>query len=418
MALTSVELWELALRGEPVSRVDIEHMLKAETAEDLWLDWKGGKLVAAKNGHGVQKGVAGFANAEGGVLVLGVNGGDAGTGETPWTISSCPQKVGKQTIQEWVAQQLVPLRSSLRPLPRITVLEDGIVLIAVQRSELLVPVVSPGKGPTYFLRFYGSTQEVPGYLLADLVLGRRQRPRLDVRIVDANIGGKSDGALASERQRREWAEQRKQPWPINFALEVHNSGLVWAQDVTCGIVFHGEPFDKRERLRRHDAGPEQRIPTSVQANIGGRHVHPFHLEHVVLERKGDLAPFETLTFGGVSGRTHSMVEAAPAWDKACWAWWHANRPGQGRPAHAFHTGWRVHWLAPLYVLTRNSPPQWFQVDFVFDERGVFLEDESSVQPTDGVPIVDIRAAHRRFDAQEGWIRAVGWGSNPLEPDEE
>lgn len=136
------------------------------------------------------------------------------------------------------------------------------------------------------------------------------------------------------------------------------------------------------------------------------------------ERKGDVAPFETLTFGGVSGWTHSMVEAASAWDKAGWAWWHANHPGQGRPAHPFETGWRVHWLAPLYVLTRNSPPQWFQVDFVFDEREVFLEDESSVQPADGIPIVDIRAAHRRFDAQEGWIRAVGWGANPLEPDEE
>ncbi|MCA9493514.1 MAG: hypothetical protein KC621_26465 [Myxococcales bacterium] len=143
MAMTSVELWERALREEEVTASDVEHMLKAETAEDLWLDWKGGKLVGAKNGPQViQKAVAGFANAEGGVLVLGANGGDAGTGETPWTLTPCPGKVGKQPLQEWVEQQLVPLRSSLRPLPRITVVEGGLVLVAVQRSELLVPVVA------------------------------------------------------------------------------------------------------------------------------------------------------------------------------------------------------------------------------------------------------------------------------------
>jgi hypothetical protein len=42
MAMTSVELWERALREEEITAADVEHMLRAATAEDLWLDWKGG----------------------------------------------------------------------------------------------------------------------------------------------------------------------------------------------------------------------------------------------------------------------------------------------------------------------------------------------------------------------------------------
>lgn len=409
MALTSLELWNRALQGEEVARADIEHMLRAHTPEDLWLDWKGGAIVGKDNASKVREAVAGFANAEGGVLVLGANGGDVGTGEAKWTVTPCPAKIGKQSLQEWVEQQLVPLRPGLRPLPRITLIDDDIVLIAVQRSELLVPVVLPNRGPTYFLRFFGSTHEVPGYLLADLVLGRRQRPRLDVRIVDVTIGEPVEGSASwSERELRAARERRQRPWQVAFAIEVHNSGLVWAQDVTCGLVFHGAAFDERNAT-----GPEQHVPPSVSENTRGRHVGPFHLEHRVLERQGDLAPFETLRFQGISGWTPSMMPAAEAWKEGSAAWWHTNRPGPTRPAY-FETNWRIHWLAPLYVLTRNGPPQWFQVDVVFDENQSFLDAESSIEAVDERPAVDIQAEHRSFD-RSGWVQVAGWGPNPLAP---
>lgn len=420
MAWKSFELWDHALRGLHVARTDIEHMLKAETQEDLWLDWKGGKLVgAAKGGLTLQRAVAGFANAEGGVLVLGCNGGDAGTGEVPWSISACPATVGKASLRDWVEQQLVPLRSSLRPLPRVMLVDGGIVLIAIQRSDTLVPVVLPGKGPMYFLRFYGATHEVPEYLLAALVLGRRQRPRLDIRIVEAYIGEKGSRRSPADVWSMAASSQRsRQPWPINFSVEVHNSGLVWAEDVSIGLVVHGKATEDDSLSPPRIAGPVKRIPTSVEACIQGRRVDPFHLDQLLPKGKGDLAPFGTHTFAGLVGWTPSMVDAAGAWDRACSAWWYQHHPGAGRPANPMQTHWRVHWLAPLYVLTRNGPPQWFQVDLTFDEHGWFMNDESSVEPANDMPIVDIRAFHRRIDGKGGWVRVAGWGANPLQTEDD
>lgn len=415
MAYSSTELWERALQDEPISSSDIENMLRARINEDLWLDWKGGKIVEARNTAAVQKAVAGFANAEGGILVLGVNGGDAGKGETPWTLAPCPPKAGKQSLREWVEQSLVPLRSSLRPLPRIIVLDPGLVLIAVQRSEILVPVVVAEKGPTYFLRFYGSTQVVPGYLLADLVLGRRQRPRLDVRIATATVGRRvQDGQLLSETRRRQLARERKEPWSVSVSLEIHNSGLVWAEGLRSGIVLHGAVVDVDSR-GRPAKGPEQRIPPSIRASITGHHVDAFHLEHRVLDRQGDLAPFDTMRLDGITGFTPSIEDAATRRNQESSDWWQRKHPGKGRPVTFEHSDWRVHWKAPLYILARNAPPSWYQIDLVFDERQVFLPDESSVEPAEDLPIVDIQVSYRRFDGEAGWVDAMGWGDDPLAP---
>jgi hypothetical protein len=79
------------------------------------------------------------------------------------------------------------------------------------------------------------------------------------------------------------------------------------------------------------------------------------------------------------------------------------------------TSWRVTWRAALYVLCRNSAPQWFQVDFAFDESGTFLEQLSSITLADGPALVGIRAQYRALDEDDTWINAAGWGPRPLDP---
>lgn len=395
MAWTSMELFDRVLREEEITRADIELMVQAHVAEDLNLDWKGGKVVNDKSGGAtIRKAVAGFANAEGGVLVLGVNGGDAGTGEKKWTMALCPKTKGKQSTKEWVEQILVQLRASLRPLPRIVVIDDGeLILIGVQRSDLLVQVVEGSEGVVHYLRFYGSTQKVPGYLLADLLLGRRQRPRIDLAVTAASVGprtpsraGEVHAMLSADRR---YQSEMRDPWPYRVTLTARNTGLVWADEVACGAVVIGEAADDRRDAQGRRVEASMNVPGSVLDNITRRHRVAHDLDHVFYRFK-DMAPFEKFELVTLDGFLPSMSQL----------------PQQ-------HGPYRITYWAPVYVVCRNATPMWYQLRVVYDENARVIPEHCSCEPADGHPRIDITVEIQPPGLASQWVEIEGFGRAPL-----
>jgi len=417
MAWTSKELFDRVLREQEVARADIELMVKARVAEDLHLDWKGGKVVNAKTGGAtIRKAVAGFANAEGGVLVLGVNGGDVGTGEKKWTMTPCFKTKGKQSTKEWVEQVLVPLRASLRPQPTVVAIDDGeLVLIGVQRSDLLVQVVEKGQEVVHYLRFYGTTQKVPGYLLADLLLGRRQRPRMELAILDVDVGPKPLGSGASHRQHVRFQETQRSPWPYSITVETRNASLVWADEVAYGAVLMSEAAQGRRDGQGRKVAARLDVPHSVLANVSGRGrdghdvVHAFH-------RGGNMAPFEKTELVRLTGFVPSMIYLINARREAATMWQREHGLLLSTVVDLDGLGdFRITYWAPVYVVARNSTPQWFQLRIVYDEQARVIENLCSCEPADGRPRIDITVEHKAFDAHDKWEKVEGFGVAPLTP---
>jgi len=238
MALTSMELLEACLEAEfEVTVEDILNMLKAKTKEDLHLDWKGGALFdnpkhAARK---IRESVTGFANADGGVLVLGVNGGDAGSGEEAFTLRPCPPRAGrkgKTPALAWLEQVLAPFTHYFSFMVRYLRIENEeqeeaageepglIMFVAVRRSPTLVAAVHS----KFFLRQHDCTREIEPFLLADLMLGRRQQPNFRARI--------------HGRPRKEYQAALVPHTVIKFNVVLEPNSLAWAEEVTWGYVIN------------------------------------------------------------------------------------------------------------------------------------------------------------------------------------
>lgn len=417
MASTSIELFDHLLKGERVSRTDIEHMVAAHVREDLHLDWKGGKLIphsgttkseSRANKQKIRAAVAGFANASGGVLVLGVNGGDVGSGEAPWTISQCPRKVGKHTVVEWLEDVLVELRPNLKPRPLVAVDDGDIVLIPVERSDLLVQCIEPAEGVVHYLRFFGSTQKVPPYLLADLLLGRRQRPQFELEVVEPEVGPVWRGGPhydLSEEKRRKFLRKLLDPWPVVFKVKVTNTGLVWADSVRIGVVHYGSRAVDDTGRPQVPGQALVNVPDAVGHGVRGHYLGSHRIEHCALIGK-DLAPFECFETTIIQGGMPSMSQLRRAVQEA----WHP----PGLALRLVEDRARIHWRAALYVTARNAAPTWFQLTLAFSLGRNVLDDHTGIKPANGQPDFGLRVFYQGEPAAP-WARVAGVGDEPLSP---
>ena len=100
---TTQELLEGVLEGQQWQFDDLER-IRDEHGEDQWLDYKSGLLFDDKPPKDVktdlQHDAAAFANAMGGLLVLGVNENENNE------IDGCPLTVGSRPIGGWIQQVL------------------------------------------------------------------------------------------------------------------------------------------------------------------------------------------------------------------------------------------------------------------------------------------------------------------------
>jgi hypothetical protein len=130
------------------------------------------------------------------------------------------------------------------PFPIVTLSNKGHVLaIAVARAPSLVPCVE-ARELKYFLRMGDSTLQIPEYLIADLVLGRRQRPILELhsaRLDDAYY----EMSTADEPGRTVNVREAR------FSCIMENLSLTTAEDVRIGAVLWSVVVGRADEINRH-----------------------------------------------------------------------------------------------------------------------------------------------------------------------
>lgn len=312
---SAVELLDALVQGARLTPTELDE-IKDHIDEGQHLEYKDGSIThRGKRKAGrltVRQYVSAFANADGGVLIVGVS-------DKPRRISPCivPHQ---QSLEGWVADLLRDMTPLLAPPPRVQTVnhsEGSVLVIATARSPNLVSIVEQGRA-VYQLRFHDSTLEIPEYLLSDLFLGRRQRPilTLEVRANPKHPHLSPSGLLA-----------------LSFYFSVSNSSLVTANYVQIGLISWTlspaapEPIDYLRAFLDVESSPGEgwvlkhavAVPKSVPT------------EHEVAVRR--LSPF--------SRNSHALV--AETFD--------------------FPSPGPLEVSACAYVLSEGAPPSWWELRF-------------------------------------------------------
>jgi hypothetical protein len=253
--------------------------------------------------------------------------------------------------------------------------EGDVLVIATDRSLSLVPDTVGGRW-VYHLRIHDQTCAAPEYLVSDLMLGRRQRPVL--RISEMNIRLAQDTWYYNDR----WHATGIR---IEPSVLLENDSLTWAEDVRVGIMGWSTPAseetDFSRNLRSHIS-----IHKPAHPPVFGI-VHARSTEHV---NPDGIEPLLSVRF-------------------ACGVYTIPYRIDNELYAYV--------WLAAMYVMARNAPPAWFQIELTVDHallelardqcvlpavKGFFrLTRLSGVQPT--VAIVDVETSGQSLK----WDSALG-----------
>lgn len=314
------------LEGEQPTAARLQEIASSFSRdESLWLDWKSGQIAKkADLNDEVRRAVSGFANADGGVLVLGYH-------EQDRTFDDFVAKGGDS--KEWASRIIGSVPSV--PPPRIyeAMVEDKrVLIIAVPRSEALVWCVERGE-QKYYLRVGDQTLEMPPYLQMDLLLGRRQRPSL-VPKLSFVVGERLDhGSLNNTKIFR-----------IRLEIAVENNSLQFVEDVRVGFVSYRAGVPNRDL-----PGPllERLEVTRPPADVA-----PFQIQVGLFRQILRYDTLEPLSVG-----TSSAIELdLPAIESLL--------PKKGYmnldyiPSERTHG--RLEFGGAIYVFARNAPPTWHQ----------------------------------------------------------
>ena len=225
----SKELLDDLLEDNALTSDQLDKIIQENPKEDQYLDYKNGVITTRqKRDQGrqiIREYISGFANSDGGVLIIGVDD------NKPRQIAPCEPNVGGQLLDQWASRCLHDMVAYFSPQPRFQIInhpKGNVLAIAVARAPSLVPCTE-ARELKYFFRIGDSTLQVPEYLIADLVLGRRQRPLLDLHSPSMNENKdqfKSDNGLDEIPVRS-----------ATFSFVVENLSLATADDVKIGVVL-------------------------------------------------------------------------------------------------------------------------------------------------------------------------------------
>lgn len=84
MAQKSLELLEFLMSGYILDPDELDDLLMEKTPEDLFLDYKDGKILKEKRkaAQTLREYMSGFANSQGGTLIIGVD-------QNTWSVTGC-----------------------------------------------------------------------------------------------------------------------------------------------------------------------------------------------------------------------------------------------------------------------------------------------------------------------------------------
>ncbi len=310
-AASTQDALDLFLEGYKISPLELEEFIQ-KFQEDQHLDYKDGAITSKdKSKHGrkiIREQISGFANSDGGVLIIGI------TDKPPREISPCIPP-GAEPLDKWAEAHLLDISPRLSPLPRIQIVDHPkgpVLIIAVARAGEIVPVVEANR-QKYFLRFNQSTIEAPPFLISDLILGRRQHPVIEM---EARVAPPHPVLNARGE--------------ITFHLTAVNVSLSTAEQLEAGVIGWSivpPPVEVNSHLLAYlEVVDEQ-----------GSDEFTWHLHHKTTQPKASniarLTPFNRISFVALEG-----IAVPFTFD-----------PLEIRVA--------------LYLLAKDSPPYWFEMQF-------------------------------------------------------
>ena len=130
----SHELLFKLLQGERPAEGEIQGLVAAFEAQDelegQWFDLKAGALLQNRQGDELRAAACGFANAEGGFLLIGYD-------ERGHTFDHVAP-VGGKAPQQWVEDALAPFAHEIPPPRYATVAVAGqpVLLVAIERARV------------------------------------------------------------------------------------------------------------------------------------------------------------------------------------------------------------------------------------------------------------------------------------------
>jgi hypothetical protein len=323
-ALRPKELLDMLLEGIPLTPEELEQFMQEYCDEDQLFDYKDGAITRPqkrKEGRQIiRTWISGFANSDGGVLIVGVNE------NRPREIAACEPSIGKQTLIEWATHCLQDMAGYFSPPPRFHIIQHDqgpVLTIAVARAPVLVPCVEAGE-LKYFLRIGASTVEAPAYLIGDLVLGRRQDPILDLYLYEIKHGPIEfmPGALG-------WRGHG--PQDISFSFYIENSSLRTADEVSMGVISWSVVEGEKEKLNSHLRSYLNIVDLPFK-NVQSPEVQLVHHSRLVSGSTTTLVPFQT-------GRVQNL---GPFY----------------LPRHI-----PVKVACAAYVVAKGALPTWFQLEY-------------------------------------------------------
>lgn len=371
MNLTEPEGFKDAImRGQKITPTELDEFIAANQKEGQLHDYKDGKLTHATTKaereaglRTIKEWVTGFANAEGGVLLIGPE--DA----APHAIAGC-KKIGTEDPADWAQKALGEVTGMFSPAPRFQIVEHppegNVLLIATERAPQLIPVIESRKW-TYHLRIHASTVEVPAYLISDLLLGRRNRAALELGVVSCDWKDEESKLALNVRR-------------LVLTLGVQNRSIVRGEKVQVGVVG----WTLREAIRN------DHVLTFVDLRKPDIDVRGFGewSPSLLVQRTGSdraIPAFEHLDIS--------------EWSSTLWT-----------PCfHPFHEKERGPLLTfaqlATFVASESSPPVWFQITFVISrgpqgEDWVRLTTSCVRMPAGERPVVTYMLSHAAKAAYE------------------
>jgi hypothetical protein len=340
----SLELLERLLAGDQLEAHHLDTLITQRVVEDLHIDYKEGDLLKneSQSQKTIREYVSAFANSAGGILIVGIKE----SGGVPQEITGCKGHT-KDKLDDWASRCLTSIASYLVPPPRIQVVDhpNGQVLVcAVQRSLSLVPFPEKNGGIIYHFRLGDQTLKAPDYLMADVLLGRRQQPIFQIEELKAlNFTISPGDNIGSEYLL----------FDLRFRIE--NISIVWADDSKCGIIYWS---DLPNRDPYYESGkPSQYLSSYLE--ISEETFEPLQPKQLVHTHRpaGISKPFD------VGNQLFSF----------------------GVPLRVRTNTWLAYtWKVALYFLARNSLPTWYQIEFDIDEsvRQLATDQKVLIPPND------------------------------------
>jgi len=321
--LTSKELLAYLIEDNVLTPEQLDRFIQANPEEDQYVDYKHGVITSqrerVKGRQTIREYTSGFANSDGGVLIIGVDE------NRPRKIVSCERLPGGAPLDQWVTRLLQDMVAYFSPQPRVRVVQhpQGHVLtIAIARAPAIVPCVE-AKELKYFLRMGDSTLQAPDYLIADLVLGKRQRPLLELSPLPI-------AEKIQEFKPRDGADIIPCR-SATFSFIVENLSLATAEDVQIGVVSWSLVDGETEEINRHLRSYLEICDIDIQITMSSqlRLVHRSSREGI---NTFHVPPFQKLTIPSIG------------------------------PFY-FHSHVAAKVVGAVYIIAKGAPPTWFQLEF-------------------------------------------------------